>query len=73
MMPRKLTEEGLQRIRAVEALRKSLPTRRQLALELGVSKSLIDHAARNYDQVVISRETPTRLQNALVELGLANP
>jgi hypothetical protein len=73
MTPRKLTEEGLARIRAVEAIRKALPTRRQLATELGVSKSLVDHAATSCNPVVRSRETTTRLQEALIELGLAKP
>ena len=51
-MPRKLTKEGLARIRAVEALRKTIPTRKQLAEELGVSKSLVDHAAASCNPVV---------------------
>jgi hypothetical protein len=72
-MPRKLTEEGLTRIRAVEMARRSLPTRKQLAKELGVSKSLVDHAAKNCNQVVVPRETATKLQDACVELGLAKP
>jgi hypothetical protein len=73
MMPRKLTEEGIARIRAVEVIRKAIPTRRQLAAELGVSKSLVDHAATSCNPVVRSRETTTKLQQALVELGLAKP
>lgn len=73
MNRRKLTAEGLARIQAVENTRRSIPTRRQLAIELGVSKSLIDRAAANPNQVAVSRETPTKLHDACVELGLAKP
>lgn len=78
MMPPKLTQAMLDRIRSVEALRKTVPTRQKLANELGVSKSLVDRAVRNCNQVVRSIETTTELQNervqeCLVELGMAKP
>jgi len=69
-MPRKLTEEGLAWVRTMEAARKAIPTRQQMADKLGVSKSLIDKAVRNSNQVVISRESATKLQECLIELGL---
>lgn len=72
-MSRKLTEKILTRIREVEMLRRSVPTRRELAIELGISKRSVDEAARNCNEVTVPRGTSTKLQQALVELGLAKP
>jgi hypothetical protein len=73
MMPRKLTDEGRKRIHVVEMARRSLPTRKQLAAELGVSKSLVDQTAKNYNKVVVPRETRTKLQPVPIEFDTAKP
>lgn len=54
MNPPKLTAEGLAYLRAVEEARLAIPTRQQMADELGVSKSLIDHVANNCNYVADS-------------------
>lgn len=70
-MNRKLTEKALTRIREVEIARRAVPTRKELAKELGISKSSIDQIAKKLQSV--PRETTTKLQQACVELGLAKP
>lgn len=71
-MPRKLTDEVLARILAVEAARKAIPTRAQLAIELGISKSLVDQTAKKL-QLTVPRETSFKMQHDSIELGLAKP
>jgi hypothetical protein len=73
MRPRKLTEAMLTRIREVEMLRRSIPPRKQLAKELGLSKRTVDEVASNCNEITVRCGTSTRLQEALVELGLAKP
>jgi hypothetical protein len=71
MMPRKLTESQIRRIREVAAMRKAIPTNAQLALEMGCSKCLVDMfaAGREYKNA----EHSTKLEETFVELGLAKP
>lgn len=71
-MSRKITPEMFQRIIEVERIRKATPTRRELALEMGVSKGLIDQIAGG-KKLYVSKERTTKLHECLVELGLANP
>lgn len=68
MRPRALTLEAIARIRAVEAARRAIPTRKQLAAELGVSKSLVDHIAAGHGYKVVPRETPTMLHENVVQM-----
>lgn len=70
-MPRKLTEEMLARIRAVETARRAIPTRAQLAQELGVSESLVNQTARKLH--FAPAEITSKTQLDYIELGLANP
>jgi Mn-dependent DtxR family transcriptional regulator len=44
-MPRKSTEAVLTRIREVEIARRAVPTRAQLAKELGLSESMVNKIA----------------------------
>jgi Mn-dependent DtxR family transcriptional regulator len=44
-MPRKSTEAVLTRIREVEMARRAIPTRAQLAKELGLSESMVNKIA----------------------------
>lgn len=70
MMPRKLTPEVVARIKAVEAERRSIPTRDELARELEISKSLVDQVAsgrHRYKEV--PRETPTLLEIVSLQMS----
>jgi len=71
-MSRKITPEMFERIIAVERIRKATPTRKQLAIEMGVSKGLVDQIASG-TKLYVPRDTTTttKLQESLVELGLA--
>jgi len=69
-MSRKITPEMFERIIQVEKIRKATPTRRQLALEMGVSKGLIDKIASG-TKLYVSEKRTTKLYECLVELGLA--
>lgn len=60
MRPRALTDEAIARIHQIEEARRAVPTRQQLADELGVSKSLVDKVAKGY--TYSPRETLTTLQ-----------
>lgn len=73
-MSRKITPAMFRRIIEVERIRKATPTRKQLALEMGVSKGLVDQIAGG-TKLYAPRETltTTKLHEALVELGLAKP
>jgi predicted RecB family endonuclease len=70
-MNHKLTEAKLARLREVEMARRAIPTRRQLAKELGVSQSLLNQVARKLHSV--PRGTNSKMQLDIIELVLVKP
>jgi len=70
-MPRKLTEEILARIREVEAMRRAIPTRAELAVELGISESLINQTARKLH--FVPSEIGFKMQVGIIEKIAAKP
>lgn len=69
MMPRKLTDAQIAQIHAVAAARKSLPTNKQLADEMGCSERLIARFAAG-GKYRFPVERALKVHESLVELGV---